>query len=238
MEDFSQKIKIYAGEIGISLEEEQIKQFYQYMKLLLEWNEKINLTAITKPEDIILKHFIDSLTITKHIPKNAKIIDVGTGAGFPGIPLKIVRKDLTVTLLDSLNKRINFLGEVIQQLRLSNIQAIHSRVEDFAKNKKYRESFDYATSRAVANLSTLSEYLMPLVKLNGYSVCMKGSDVEEEIRQSEKAICLLGGEIEVVEHFQLPQSDMDRNIILIKKVKQTPMKYPRKAGLPSKEPIQ
>ncbi len=238
MEEFRQKIKIYASEIGILLEEEPIEQFHQYMKLLLEWNEKINLTAITKPEEIILKHFIDSLTIAKHIPQNAKIIDVGTGAGFPGIPLKIVRKDLVVTLLDSLNKRINFLEEVMQQLRLSNIKAIHSRVEDFAKNKKYRESFDYATSRAVANLSTLSEYLMPLVKPNGYSICMKGSDVEEEIRQSEKAICLLGGKIELVEQFQLPQSNMGRNIILIKKVKQTPLNYPRKAGLPAKEPIQ
>lgn len=237
-EAFSQKMKEYAIEIGILLEEEQINQFYQYMQLLLEWNEKINLTAITKPEEVILKHFMDSLTIAKHIEKNATLIDVGTGAGFPGIPLKIIREDLEVTLLDSLNKRITFLKEVIEQLQLTKIQAVHFRAEDFGKNKKYRESFDYATSRAVANLATLSEYLMPLVKLNGYGISMKGSEVEEEIKQSQKAIEILGGKIKSIDSFQLPKSDINRNIIIIKKEKQTPMKYPRKAGLPAKEPIQ
>lgn len=236
--EFNQKIKEYANEIGILLDEKQINQFYKYQQLLLEWNEKINLTAITDQEEIILKHFIDSLTIAKYIEKNTKLIDVGTGAGFPGIPLKIIREDIEVTLLDSLNKRVNFLNEVIKELELSKIQTIHSRVEDFGKNKKYRETFDYATSRAVANLSTLSEYLMPLVKLKGACICMKGSAVEDEIKQSQKAISILGGAMELVDKFQLPKSDIDRNVVLLRKEKLTPMKYPRKAGLPAKEPIQ
>ena len=198
-QEFEQKIKTYADEIEIVLNEQQIHQFYQYMELLLEWNEKINLTAITNPEEIIVKHFIDSLTIAKYVKENARLIDVGTGAGFPGIPLKIIREDIEITLLDSLNKRVNFLNEVIHELKLSKIQAVHSRVEDFAKDKKNRESFDYATSRAVANLSTLSEYLIPLVKIGGNAISMKGSEVDEEMKQSQKAICLLGGKIETIE---------------------------------------
>ncbi len=236
-QEFEQKIKTYADEIEIVLNEQQIHQFYQYMELLLEWNEKINLTAITNPEEIIVKHFIDSLTIAKYVKENARLIDVGTGAGFPGIPLKIIREDIEITLLDSLNKRVNFLNEVIHELKLSKIQAVHSRVEDFAKDKKNRESFDYATSRAVANLSTLSEYLIPLVKIGGNAISMKGSEVDEEMKQSQKAISLLGGKIETIETFQLPQSDINRNIIIIHKTQNTPNKYPRKAGMPSKEPI-
>ncbi len=237
MEEFSQKMKEQAKEIGILLEEKQINQFYQYMQLLLEWNQKINLTAITKPEEIILKHFIDSVTIAKYIEKNAKVVDVGTGAGFPGIPLKILREDIEITLLDSLNKRVSFLKEVIEQLSLSKIEAVHFRAEEFGKNPKYRENFDCATSRAVANLSTLSEYLIPLVKVKGICISMKGSEVEEEIEQSKKAISVLGGNIEAIDKFQLPFSDMDRNIIILRKVKNTPTKYPRKAGMPAKEPI-
>lgn len=237
MEEFKQNMKQYSKKIGIVLEEEQIEQFYQYEKLLLIWNEKINLTAITKPEEIILKHFIDSMTIAKYIGANKKLIDVGTGAGFPGIPLKIIRKDIQITLLDSLNKRVQFLNEIIKQLKLEEIETVHGRVEEFGKNKKYREMFDYATSRAVANLTTLSEYLLPLVKIEGKCICMKGSTVKEEIDQSQKAIAILGGKIEEIEAFQLPESDIDRHIILLRKIKQTPAKYPRKPGTPSKEPI-
>lgn len=237
MEEFKQNMKQYAKKIGIVLKEEQIEQFYQYEKLLLIWNEKINLTAITKPEEIILKHFIDSMTIAKYIGANKTLIDVGTGAGFPGIPLKIIRKDIQITLLDSLNKRVQFLNEIIKQLELKEVETIHGRVEEFGKNKKYREKFDYATSRAVANLTTLSEYLLPLVKIEGKCICMKGSTVKEEIDQSQKAIAILGGKIEEIEAFQLPKSDIDRHIVLLRKIKQTPAKYPRKPGTPSKEPI-
>lgn len=236
-EEFSSKMQEYSNEIGIFLKEKQINQFYTYMNLLLEWNKKINLTAITKPEEVILKHFIDSMTIANNIEKNARLIDVGTGAGFPGIPLKIIREDVEVVLLDSLNKRITFLKEVIKQLSLTKIEAIHSRVEEFGKNKKYRESFDYATSRAVANLSTLSEYLIPLIKLEGCCISMKGSDVKEEIQQSKNAILLLGGKIEEIRKFKLPKSDINRNIIIIRKVKSTPLQYPRKPGMATKEPI-
>jgi len=217
--------------------EEQLQKFYQYMNLLIEWNEKINLTAIVEPKEIILKHFMDSLTIIKHIEQNKTVIDIGTGAGFPGIPIKIMREDLKITLLDSLNKRINFLDEVIQKLELKNITAVHARIEEYAKNKQYREKYDIVTSRAVANLTTLSEYMLPMVAVKGMAICMKGSEVNEEILKSKNSIKLLGGEISKIEEFTLPKSDHKRNLILVKKIKQTPSKYPRKPGIPSKEPL-
>lgn len=236
-EKFKELMCFYGKKIDIEFNDKQINQFYEYMNLLLEWNEKINLTAIIEPEEIILKHFIDSLTINKYIKNNKTIADVGTGAGFPGIPLKIYRPDLNVTLVDSLNKRINFLNEVISKLNLKDINAIHSRIEDFGKDKKYRENFDYVTARAVANLSTLSEYLIPISKVNGKCICMKGSEIEEELGNSRTAINILGGRIEKIDYFELPDSDISRNIIIIDKLKNTPNKYPRKAGLPSKEPL-
>ncbi len=237
IEKFEEILNKHLKEINIELKKEQTEKFYKYMNLLLEWNEKINLTAITEPEEVILKHFVDSLTISKYIEKGTKLIDMGTGAGFPGIPLKILRDDIEITLADSLNKRINFLNEVIKELNLKNIQTVHTRAEEFGKNKKYRESFDIATSRAVANLSTLSEYLIPLVKPSGKTICMKGSEIKEEVEMARKAIEILGGKIEQEESFNLPNSDMKRNVIIIKKVKNTPAKYPRKPGMPAKEPI-
>ena len=236
-DEFKDELIIQAKKIDVILDEEQIQKFYKYMELLLEWNEKINLTAIVEPHDIILKHFVDSLTVCKELEKNKTLADIGTGAGFPGIPVKILRPDLDITLIDSLNKRVNFLTMVIETLKLEKIVALHGRIEDFGKNKKYREKFDYVTSRAVANLSTLSEYMIPLAKIGGKCICMKGSNIDEELKNAEKAIKILGGKIEKVDTFLLPDTDMGRNIILIKKEKATPNKYPRKAGTPAKEPI-
>lgn len=236
-EDFFKLIEEYSNQLQIKLNEKQKEQFYNYMKLLIEWNEKINLTAIVEPKEIVLKHFVDSLTISKYIKENSYIADVGTGAGFPGIPLKILRADIKVVLVDSLNKRIKFLDEVINKLELSNIKTIHSRAEEFGQNKEYREKFDIVTSRAVANLATLSEYLLPLAKIEGKCLCMKGPDIEEEIKNGENAIEILGGTIENIYQFNLPQSDIKRTIIEIEKIKNTKPKYPRKAGTPAKEPL-
>ncbi|CDE90263.1 MAG: 16S rRNA (guanine(527)-N(7))-methyltransferase RsmG [Clostridia bacterium] len=237
IEEFKKIMIFYGEKIDIKFTEEQLNQFYKYMNLLLEWNEKINLTAITDPNEVILKHFIDSLTINKYIKENSTLADVGTGAGFPGIPLKILRPDLKITLVDSLNKRINFLNEVINKLNLVNIETVHSRIEDFGKDKKYRESFDFVTARAVANLAVLSEYLLPIAKVGGQCVCMKGSSVEEELSNGKNAIKVLGGKIKNIDEFVLPDSDMSRNVIIIDKIKNTPNKYPRKAGIPVKEPL-
>lgn len=235
--DFKDLMNLYAKKINIVFNDKQLDQFYDYMNLLLEWNTKINLTAIIDPEEIILKHFIDSLTINKYIDNNKCVVDVGTGAGFPGIPLKIYRPDLNITLVDSLNKRINFLNIVISQLELNNISTVHSRVEDFGKNSKYREKFDYVTARAVANLAVLSEYIIPISAIKGKCICMKGSNVEEELKQATNAIKILGGEVSKVDNFKLPDSDFSRNIVVINKIKETPKKYPRKAGMPVKEPL-
>ena len=235
--EFKEIMNENAKKINIEFNDKQLEQFFEYMNLLIEWNEKINLTAITDPKEIIIKHFIDSLTINKYIEKGNKIVDVGTGAGFPGIPIKIYRPEVEVTLVDSLNKRINFLNEVIKELNLKNIETVHARAEEFGRNKKYRQKFDVATSRAVANLSTLSEYMIPLVKINGRCICMKGKEIKEELKDSLNAIKVLGGKVENVEEFELADNDINRSIIYILKEKYTPNKYPRKAGTPSKDPI-
>lgn len=235
-EQFISAITEYSSSIKVVLSEEQKVMFYNYMNILLEWNQKINLTTITKPEDIIIKHFIDSLTVLKYI-KNEKIniIDIGTGAGFPGIPIKIVNDLNNITLLDSLNKRIVFLQNVINELKLKDIVAVHSRAEEYIKLEK-REIYDIAVSRAVANMSTLLEYLLPYVKINGICICMKGPNIEEELENSKKALSILGGKIVNIDNFELPDGSK-RNIIIVKKIKNTPMKYPRINNKPLKEPI-
>lgn len=222
-------------EINETAKEEQIEKFHKYMKLLQEWNEKINLTAIIEDKEVITKHFIDSITINKYLKDKENIIDVGTGAGFPGIPIKIINQELEVKLLDSLNKRINFLNEVIRECKLEKIETVHSRIEDFAMNNK--EKYDVATSRAVARLVVLLEYLLPVVKKDGICICMKSNKADEEIKEAQKALEILGGKIEKVEKFNLPGTDNERTIIIVRKIKNTPKNYPRKAGIPTKKPL-
>ena len=235
--EFSLKMKENMAKINIEITDEQIEKFYKYMNLIIEWNEKINLTSIIEPNDIIIKHFVDCGTILKYINNNDNVIDVGTGAGFPGIPIKILNESLNITLIDSLNKRINFLKEVAEDLNLKNLKIIHGRAEDLAQNKEYREKYDKSVSRAVANLSTLSEYDLPFVKINGQMIAMKGFEIDDELENAEKAINVLGGKVEKVEKFNLIDTDNKRSIIVINKLKPTPKQYPRKAGKPSKEPI-
>lgn len=236
-ENFKQELLKKTSAININISELQIQQFYKYMNLLIEWNKKINLTAITEPKEIILKHFIDSLMIINKIPEKTKIADIGSGAGFPGIPIKILRPNTEIYLIDSLNKRIKFLNEVINENKLNNTYAIHARAEEIGHNKMYREKLDIVTSRAVAKLNTLIEYMMPLVKLGGKCICLKGPNADEEIEEARDAIKILGGEIENVEKILLPDSDNKRTIIVIKAVKQLPNKYPRKPGVPTTSPI-
>lgn len=227
------------SELGITLNEEQKRQFLQFYELLVEWNKVMNLTGITEYEEVNEKHFVDSLSIVKAIDMDSveTVIDIGTGAGFPGIPLKIAFPNLKVVLLDSLNKRIQFLNTVIDTLQLTDIQTIHGRAEDFAKQQAYRERFDLCVSRAVANLATLSEYCLPYVKVDGMFIPYKSGEITEELQQSQNAIHVLGGKVTDVVKFRLPGTEIGRSFVKIKKVQNTAKKYPRKAGLPSKEPI-
>ena len=229
-------------ELGIDLSNDQIEQFVKFYEMLVEKNKVMNLTGITEFEEVIVKHFIDSLALVKVINKDKladdiSIIDIGTGAGFPGIPLKIAFPEIKITLLDSLNKRINFLKEVSEELGFENIEFIHGRSEDFGRNPQYREKFDICVSRAVANLATLSEFCVPFVKVGGSFVSYKAGDCGEEISNSTKAVEKMGGKITNQLEYVVPTSDLNRVLLVIKKEKATPKSYPRKAGTPAKEPI-
>ena len=227
------------NELGVTLTEEQKQQFDKFYELLVEWNKVMNLTGITEYEEVNEKHFVDSVSIVKAIDINKveTVIDIGTGAGFPGIPLKIAFPHLKIVLLDSLNKRINFLNTVIDELGLTDIRTIHGRAEDFAKQNEYREKFDLCVSRAVANLSTLSEYCIPYVSVGGMFVPYKSGEIDEEVEESKKAVRILGGKMVDVVKFQLPGTEIGRSFVKIEKTQNTTKKYPRKAGLPAKEPL-
>lgn len=237
--EYFQIMKQASNEVGLDLSEEQYNKFIRYMKLLQEWNEKINLTAITEDEAIIKKHFIDCIKAFKSdaIKSASSIIDVGTGAGFPGLPIAIMNPNIDVTLLDSLNKRINFLNTVIINLGLKNVVTIHSRAEDGARNPKLREKFDVATSRAVANMAVLSEFCMPYVKVGGHFVALKGPAIDEELKEGKKAISILGGEFKDIIEVNIEDSDLNHNIVEIKKISKCSKVYPRRAGTINKSPI-
>ena len=233
------KFKNGCKELNIALTDKQYQQFIIYYEMLIEKNKVMNLTAITEYEEVIEKHFLDSLSLVKaiNLNQNSYVLDLGTGAGFPGIPLKIAFPNLNILLMDSLNKRVNFLKEVINELGFQNIEAVHGRAEEMARKKEYREVFDICVSRAVANLASLSEYCIPFVKKGGYFIPYKSGEIESEIEESQKAIKVLGAKTKEILKFQLPNTEMSRSFIIIEKEKLTPKAYPRKAGTPSKDPI-
>lgn len=234
---YFQSMNAACNDVGLSFNEEKYNKFMKYKDILKSWNNKINLTAIVEDEDIVKKHFIDCIEIFKFSPIKdiSNIIDIGTGAGFPGIPMKIVDEEKKITLLDSLNKRINFLNQVILSLELDNVNCIHGRAEDFSKELEYRQKFDAAVSRAVANLTVLSEFCIPYVKIGGYFIAMKGPAVEDEIKESRSAINILGGKIEDI--IKVENNNFNHNLVIIKKIKGTPKAYPRKPGIVSKKPL-
>lgn len=236
LQEFQNIFKEECTKNNVAFDENRAKQLYEYMNLILEWNEKINVTAIKDEKEFIVKHFIDSLTLNSFIKEENRVLDIGTGAGFPGIPLKIYHPDANFTLIDSVNKKITVLQDVIEKLNFQKIEALHIRAEELAKTQGYREKFDVVTTRAVSNLATISEYMLPFVKIGGKAICMKGPNVEQELEDAQKAIKVLGGEIEKVKKIQI-NNEFERNLIIIKKVNKTDKKYPRGQGKPAKEPI-
>lgn len=242
-ESFVKQLREETQALGIALSDGQTEQFYRYYELLVEWNKVMNLTAITGEQDVVTKHFTDSLALVKALDiewvqsGDWSVMDVGTGAGFPGIPLKIAFPRLQVTLLDSLNKRVKFLDQVCGELGLSGITAVHGRAEDYGRDTTYREKYDVCVSRAVANMASLAEYCMPFVKVGGWFVPYKSGEIEEELTAGKMAVKILGGEIAGVERFALPGAEVMRSLVKIRKVKGISKKYPRKAGLPTKEPL-
>lgn len=235
--EFNKIIKDDLKKVNLTFNKQQISQLYEYMHILLEWNKNINLTRITNPQECIKKHFIDSLSVVKYINKKDKIIDVGTGAGFPGVPIKIAMPDTDIVLLDTINKKIKFLDVVIKKLELKYIKTIHGRAEDYGRDNKYREKYDIAIARAVAPLNILIEYVIPFIKVGGMCLCMKGTNITNELQTSQKAMKLLGAEIIGIEEFLIPNTDIKRSILTLRKKEHTNKEYPRKAGIPKKYPL-
>ena len=224
---------------GIEISSDEAEKFDRLYELLIDWNSRMNLTSITDRKDVIIKHFVDSIAIMNYcdLDDGFSVIDVGTGAGFPGLPLKILLPDLKLTMLDSVNKKLNFVREAVSELSMTGVEVIHGRAEDIAHEKKHRGKYDFCVSRAVARLNVLSELCIPFVKLDGSFISYKGSDVDEEINNSIKAVDQLGGSIEDIINYPLAGTDMERTIVIIQKIKKTPDKYPRKAGTPAKSPL-
>ena len=236
LQEFKKIFKQECEKNNIEFDGNKAEILYNYMNLILDWNKKINLTAITDEKMFIVKHFVDSLVVQAFADNQKRILDIGTGGGFPGIPLKIYNPDSEFTLIDSVNKKINVVNDAIEKLNLLKIEALHMRAEDLAQDSNYREKFDIVTTRAVSNLSTIAEYMLPFVKIGGKAICMKGPHVEQELEEAKKAIKLLGGEIEKIKKFNI-DGEFERNVILIKKIRNTDKKYPRGQGKPAKEPI-
>lgn len=226
-------------DFNIDVDEKMIDDFSIYREILVEWNQKMNLTGIEDEKEVFIKHFLDSVSIFKngYIKDNMKVIDVGTGAGFPGLPMKIAKRSLDVTLLDSLNKRINFLQEVCKKIYIDDVEFIHGRAEDFGQDENYREQYDIATARAVAGLPVLMEFCVPFVKVGGYFICLKGPNADLELEESKKAMETLGVKFIEKIDIKLPEIELNHNILVFEKIQNTPSKYPRKAGKPSKSPI-
>ena len=236
IEEFRTIFKQELNKNKLEVKEIYYETFYNYMKEIINWNEKINVTSITDEKMFIVKHFIDSLTISEFVEDKSKLIDIGTGAGFPGIPLKIVRPETKVTLIDSVNKKLNVIRDITEKNNINNLEIIHTRAEDLANNLKYREQYDIATTRAVSRLVTIAEYMLPFIKVGGIAICMKGPNIEEELEESKRAIEVLGGKIEKIVSINI-DGEMERNNIVIKKIKSTPKTYPRSNGKPLKNPI-
>ncbi len=237
--NFEEFSKIFLKELvgnDIIIEKNIIKKFYDYMNGILEWNEKINVTSITDKKMFIVKHYVDSLLVNKYLQGFDKIIDIGTGGGFPGIPLKLINENKEFTLIDSVNKKLNVIRALSEKIEIKNLEIIHTRAEDLAKNIKYREMYDVAITRAVSNFSTILEYMLPFVRIGGIAICMKGPNYKEELEIAQNALEILGGKIQKIETLNF-EGKLERNIIIVEKIKKTPQKYPRGQGKPLKEPI-
>jgi 16S rRNA (guanine527-N7)-methyltransferase len=226
-------------ELGVDATQETVERLIAFMKIMLEWNEKVNLTAITEEREVFIKHFLDSVTClsTGYIKEGMSVIDVGTGAGFPGVPLKILMDNLKMTLLDSLNKRVIYLNEAAKMLNLRDTKVMHARAEEAGSSKEHREVYDIVLSRAVASMSVLCEYCLPFAKVGGFFLCQKGPDIKDEMKEADAAIRIMGGKVREVKEYLLPFSDIKHNIIIIEKIAATPTKYPRKPGKPAANPI-